>query len=131
LGVGTGPVEPRPDAASDADGGRSVAGRWAKARSEPCADLYPDVVEFFEGTFLATKGPAQGFLRWDAGIYHRLAPDRLRIQTATDELVTYPCTVTADELTVLDPEGCRLHYRRLPAAPPGGDSSGTDTKEPM
>lgn len=131
MGVGTGPVEPRPDAASDADSGHSVEGRWAKTRSEPCADLYPDVVEFSGGTFLGTKGPTQGFLRWDAGIYHRLAPDRLRIQTASDELVTYSCTVTADELTVLDPDGCPLHYRRLPAAPPGGDSSETDTKEQM
>ena len=114
VGEGTGHLDPRADVESGAgQDAESVVGRWAKARQDGCQQQYPDVIEFFEGTYLGTKGPGQGFLVWDAGIYKRLTPDRIRIQIATDELVTYQCSVTADLLTVLDPDGCCLEYRRV------------------
>lgn len=117
--------------AGDSDPGdaESVSGRWAKLGGGGCAERYPDVVEFLGGTYLGTKGPGQGFVLWDAGIYRRLAPDRIRIQIATDELVTYPCSVSADLLTVLDEHGCRLEYRRLRAGDRGGVATTTDDAE--
>ena len=129
MGEGTGQFEPRADVESgvgpDAE---SVVGQWAKVRTSGCEQQYPDVIEFFEGTYLGKKGPGQGFLVWDAGIYKRLAPDRIRIQIATDELVAYQCSVSADLLTVLDPDGCCLEYRRM-ADSEGGPTD--ETEEPM
>lgn len=130
MGEDAGQLEPRADVRAVGDhGAGSVVGRWAKARTDGCDHQYPDVIEFFEGTYLGTKGPGQGFLLWDAGIYKRLAPDRIRIQIATDELVTYQCSVSAGLLSVLDPHGCRLEYRRLPADPEGEATD--ETEEPM
>ncbi len=92
----------------------SVVGRWAREPGGPCAGRYPDAVEFLEGTYLGAKGPGQGFVVWDAGIYRRTAPDRLLVQTASDELVDYGCSVTGDRLTIVDDDECEVRYRRRP-----------------
>ena len=34
------------------------------------------------------------------------------IATATDELVTYPISLQADQFEITDAEGCRVTYRR-------------------
>lgn len=129
MGEGTGQLEPRADAVpGGGQDAESVVGRWAKIRATGCDQPYPDVIEFFEGTYLGSKGPGQGFLVWDAGIYKRLTPDRIRIQIATDELVTYQCSVSADLLTVVDPDGCCLEYRRVAEC---ADAPTDETEEPM
>lgn len=111
----------------------TVVGRWSKAAAEGCQEAYPDEIEFFEGTYLGSTAPGGGFPRWDAGTYQRVADDRIRIATSSDELVTYACTVSADRLVVLAEPDCRLEYRRLLQAPevnPDPDNPENIPKEP-
>ena len=90
----------------------SLAGSWRKIPSDPCDRLYPDEIEFKEATYLGKKGPEQGFIVWDAGIYEIVGPDEVKISIATDELVLYRFSISGDILTVTDREGCEFRYRR-------------------
>ncbi len=121
----------RPGSGQDADPyAPSLIGRWEKASCVgTCAHDYPDVIRFSEGTYLGSKGPGQGFVLWDAGIYSRPSADSLRLSTATDELMTYQCSVSATQLTVTAGPDCHLEYRRLPDADAGDRSSDVTTKE--
>ena len=94
-----------------------LTGEWCQLDDQPeCAAAYPRSLTFGTGTYRGTRGEGQGFVRWDAGTY-RVVAGGLRLSTATDELVTYGLEVSGDLLTVVDPAGCRLAYRRVP--PPG------------
>jgi hypothetical protein len=95
-------------------------GIWRKTASDVCAEAYPDEIEFFEHRFRGRKGPGQGFVRWDVGAYEVPGPGEIRIATATDERVDYAFTIEGDELTFVDPEGCRLTYTRAAPAAEGG-----------
>ena len=90
----------------------SLVGSWRKSASPPCADKYPDTVEFAEGTYRGTRGEGQGFVWWDAGVYRLEEPGQLVLGTATDELVSYSVRLGPDRLEVIDPEGCRFVYAR-------------------
>ena len=92
-------------------------GRWQKRTTAACAAEYPDHLEFFGGTYRGTRGEGQRFVVWDAGIYQVVAPDQVRIGTATDELVSYRFTVMPTLLTFIDQAGCTFEYERA-AAPP-------------
>ncbi|MGH3024045.1 MAG: hypothetical protein ACRDNI_10345 [Gaiellaceae bacterium] len=96
-----------------------LQGAWRKTTSEACAEAYPDEIEFFEHRFLGRKGPGQGFVRWDVGGYEVSGPDEIRVATATDERVAYEFSVEGDELTFVDPEGCRVTYARAAGAEGG------------
>jgi hypothetical protein len=90
----------------------SLQGSWRKTTSPPCADKYPDTIDFATGTYRGHRGEGQGFVWWDAGIYRLEAPDRLVLGTATDELVTYLVRLDETHLDVTDPDGCRFAYER-------------------
>jgi hypothetical protein len=100
----------------------SLVGAWAKSSESPCADRYPDSLTFAVGTYRGARGGTQGFVCWDAGSYRLEDGDTLVLTTATDELVRYRVVLTADELTVADPDGCVFAYRRLIGAPPAAPS---------
>lgn len=99
------------------DPAAGLVGRWQKASSDPCAAKYPDTLELRTGTYRGTRGPAQGFVWWDAGIWRiehtgdKGAP-QLVLTTASDELIAYPVTLHADSFDVVDDQGCRFSYRR-------------------
>ncbi len=97
----------------------SLVGEWAKSSGSPCADKYPDSLTFAGGTYRGARGPTQGFVCWDAGSYRLEDGPTLMLTTATDELVRYRVELTADGLTVTDPDGCVFAYRRLTPAAPG------------
>jgi hypothetical protein len=92
----------------------NLIGTWHKITAEPCADKYPATIMFSTGTYRGARGPGQGMVWWDAGIYRLEGPQRLVLSVATDELVTYEIVVRGDQLEVIDAEGCRFAYRRAP-----------------
>ncbi len=91
---------------------RNIVGTWIKVTTAECADKYPATVTFSTGTYRGTRGPSQGMLSWDAGIYRLESESSLVVATATDELVTYPIALQTDQFEVTDGEGCRITYRR-------------------
>lgn len=93
-----------------------LVGSWRKAEAPLCAARYPDLLTFSAGTYRGTRGPAQGFVYWDAGIYRVEEKGRLSISVATDELLAYEIRLEDDVLAVVDPDGCRFSYRRIPEA---------------
>jgi hypothetical protein len=92
----------------------NLVGTWHKITTLPCADKYPATITFSTGTYRGARGPGQGMVWWDAGIYRLEGPQRLVLSVATDELVTYEIAVHGDQLEVTDAEGCRFAYRRAP-----------------
>ena len=69
-------------------------------------------VTFSGGTYRGTRGPGQGMVWWDAGIYRLEDTKTLVVGTATDELVTYQIALQVDRFEVTDSEGCLVTYRR-------------------
>lgn len=90
----------------------NVVGTWAKTTTEACADKYPATMTFSGSTYRGTRGPAQGMVWWDAGIYRFEDVRTLVIGTATDELVTYQASLQGNQLEITDADGCRVTYRR-------------------
>jgi len=90
-----------------------MVGTWTKVTTAACADKYPATVTFSAGTYRGTRGPGQGMVWWDAGIYRFEGTRTLVVGTATDELVSYQITLqAADRFEFTDPEGCLVTYRR-------------------
>ena len=94
-----------------------MVGTWTKATTAACADKYPATLTFSTGTYRGTRGPGQGMVWWDAGIYRLEDGPTLVVSTATDELVAYRFELEADRFEVTDSEGCRVIYRRSPPTP--------------
>src|SRR5437867_10692767 len=81
----------------------SLAGKWKKTSTTKCADGYPDAIEFFERPrYLASKGPGQAFIWWDAGSYEVTGENEVKISIATDEQVSYRFSISGDLLTFVD-----------------------------
>jgi hypothetical protein len=89
-----------------------VVGTWTKATAAPCADKYPASLVFSTGTYRGARGPGQGMVSWDAGIYRLEGAGTIVVGTATDELVTYRIALHADQFVITDAEGCQVTYRR-------------------
>jgi hypothetical protein len=70
------------------------------------------MLEFATGTYRGRRGPGQGMVWWDAGIYRMEGSNKLVVGTATDELVEYRIELDGDRLNVTDPDGCRFTYER-------------------
>jgi hypothetical protein len=91
----------------------SLVGTWRKIDAPECAGRYPHEIEFREATYLARKGPGQGFIVWDAGGYVIVGPDTIKIDTASDEQVVYRFAETEDTVRFVDTAGCEFRYGRL------------------
>jgi hypothetical protein len=92
-----------------------LIGTWHKVTTATCAEKYPAVITFSTGTYRGARGPGQGMVWWDAGIYRLEGPRTLVLGVATDELVTYEIDIHGDGFDVTDPDQCRFSYRRAPA----------------
>jgi hypothetical protein len=97
---------------ADAHGNPKLVGSWIKVTTVACAEKYPATLEFAAGTYRGTRGPGQGMIWWDAGIYRHEDPSTLVVSTATDELASYPITYRDNEFEFTDANGCRVTYRR-------------------
>lgn len=91
---------------------QSMVGTWTKSTSAACADKYPATLTFSTGTYRGMRGPGQGMVWWDAGIYRLEDSNTLVVGTANDELVTYRISLEADRFEFTDSEGCVVTYRR-------------------
>lgn len=91
-----------------------LTGSWRKVGAPDCAGGYPDELTFSTGTYRGTRGPAQGFVQWDAGVYRVDDDGRLVLSLATDELVAYEFHLTGELLEIVDSAGCRFSYQRVP-----------------
>jgi len=92
-----------------------LVGSWRKVDAPECAQRYPEVLTFAPGTYRGAAGAAQGFISWDAGTYRLEDAGRLVLSTASDELVAYQMHLEGDVLQLVDPDGCRFSYQRVPA----------------
>jgi hypothetical protein len=90
----------------------TLVGSWKKVTESACADKYPATITFSTGTYRGARGPGQGMVWWDAGIYRLEGETTLVLSVATDELVTYQVVIHDDRLDVTDPDGCRFSYQR-------------------
>lgn len=94
-----------------------IVGHWGRAQTEPCAESYPDELEFrTEGIYLGRAGPGQGFVHWGGGDYEVVATDRIKLQDQTDMMVEYRLAADADRLRFTAPDGCEIAYRRSTGA---------------
>ena len=90
-----------------------LEGKWKKVTTEPCAEKYPDEIEFYDRPrFLAKKGPAQRFIWWDVGNYEAVGEGQVKIGTATGEIVTYEARLDGNLLTFVDDAKCEFTYKR-------------------
>ena len=90
----------------------SMVGTWTKTTTAACADKYPSTLTFSTGTYRGMRGPEQGMVWWDAGIYRLEGENTLVVGTATDELVKYQIVLHGDRFEFTDSEGCVVNYRR-------------------
>ena len=101
---------------ADRTGSTALTGEWTKVTTTQCAEKYPARITFAASTYRGARGPSQGMVWWDAGIYRLEEPQTLVLSVATDELVRYPIVVRDDEFEFTDSEGCRVGYRRQPSS---------------
>ena len=89
-------------------------GRWEKLPHPPCAQRYPDSLEFQErGLYVGRSEPPGTFTLWDAGTFELLDSQHLQLSTANDALVTYDVSWQQGRLTFVDADGCVFAYRKV------------------
>jgi hypothetical protein len=92
---------------------KALVGMWQKVTATPCAEKYPDDLEFHErGTYFGKKGPGD-FTWWDVGSYEVLAEDHVKISTATDAVIPYEFLLSGNTLTFVDQDQCQFSYHRV------------------
>jgi hypothetical protein len=91
---------------------KDLTGRWLKATTDACAELYPaELLLRPGGIYEAPGGPEVGAV-WHSGGW-RLEGGAFVIQMANDEMRPYRLETPADdELAITDAEDCRVVYRR-------------------
>ncbi|HEX2457853.1 MAG TPA: hypothetical protein VHI99_29415 [Vicinamibacterales bacterium] len=89
-----------------------LTGEWTKVTTASCAAKYPATIAFAGSTYRGARGPSQGMVWWDAGIYRLEGSQTLVLSVATDELVRYPIVMGDDEFEFTDSEGCKVVYHR-------------------
>jgi hypothetical protein len=95
------------------DRANPLAGSWEKTTVSACSESYPDHLVFKANRIYAGRREPPGtFTTWDAGTYEITGPDRVRISTANDAIVSYGFTIEGDVLTFVDEDACRFAYRR-------------------
>lgn len=94
------------------DNAQSLFGTWIRVTADSCAEKYPQTLTFSTGTYRGARGPDQGMVLWDAGIYRLEGAGTLVVSTASDELVSYGISLSSDRFEIVDADGCRVIYRR-------------------
>ena len=90
----------------------ALVGRWRRLTDEPCAEAYPERIEFREDGVYLADSEDQRFREWQAGDYE-LEAGSVRMQMSTDAMQPFDISFPDDEqLVFLDAGGCRIEYRR-------------------
>lgn len=92
-----------------------LIGNWQKTDGPDCSRIYPDRIRFEDsGLYFAEQDKPGVFTLWDVGTFEVSGPDRIRLSTATDAVLTYSIHMRADEIRIRDPDGCEFGYRKAP-----------------
>lgn len=98
--------------------GRDLIGSWRREPGESCGPDYAAELHFGpDGLYEGTTDPPGEFTWWDSGTWLVTEAGRVSLSIANDAVVSYRYELTADRLTIVDPSGCRVTYRRQPDAP--------------
>jgi hypothetical protein len=92
----------------------NLTGHWQKSTHSTCSTKYPATIEFKANGLYTAQGDSKAQVQpvWDVGKFI-INQDTVRISTYTDAVVPYKASLDADTLTLQDPEGCTVAYRRL------------------
>ena len=90
-----------------------IVGHWRRRETAPCAEAYPDALEFRAGgIYLGQAGAGQGFIHWGGGDYEIVGADRIKLQDQTDAMVEFRLEADADTLRFTAADGCEIAYGR-------------------
>lgn len=90
-----------------------LLGAWERTSEAECAAGYAARLHFqHNGLYFGSSEPAGAFTWGDGGTWRVIAPGQLALSTANDAVVTYAYRFDNQQLTFIDPAGCRLSYRR-------------------
>ena len=90
----------------------TLVGHWRKSSTDAATPRYPDQLEFrADGTYRGRASAPGTFVVWDVGTY-RVSGETLRMSTATDAVVAYRLSRTADGLRIVDDRGVEISYAR-------------------
>ena len=96
----------------------SLVGHWQRVDPAATRDPYPVEIDFAESTFSGRRGPDQGLIYWDAGIYRPEGRTTLVLSTYSDELVKYPIMLDHLRLEVTTADHGVIVYERKLEPPP-------------
>jgi hypothetical protein len=93
---------------------RALLGRWRKATHDPCAQTYPDELEFYaNGTYAGSSGDTgEEFTWWSGGGYEVVSGNKLKIQLANDARALFEFASADGALRFEDDKGCVFEYLR-------------------
>lgn len=92
---------------------QAFVGVWEKVTRSPCSEPYPHRLVFRgDGQYRGESRQQGMFTIWDVGTFEMADGSGMKISTANDAVRRYTFTLVGDELTFVDPEGCRFAYRR-------------------
>lgn len=92
----------------------TLAGKWEKLSTEPCSRKYPARIEFQDRRLYAGTADTPGeFTWWDAGTWELSGEGQVKLSTATDAVIAYKYSISANVVTFTDPDGCEFKYRKI------------------
>lgn len=90
----------------------ALIGHWRKVSNDASTARYPDQLEYrADGTYRGRASIPGKFVVWDAGSF-RVQAGALRMSTATDQVVSYRLSTSADGLCIIDEQGIEVRYVR-------------------
>lgn len=91
----------------------TLTGIWTRQTQSDCAGRYPAQIEFKANNLYEAQADANATLHpvWDVGTWSAEG-NQLKVSTSTDARVTYTASLKDNVLTIKDPDGCTLEYRK-------------------
>lgn len=90
-------------------------GEWQKITQSDCSRLYPQRIRFADnGLYFGEADPPGSFTTWDVGTYELTGETEIRLSTANDEVVAYQVQRSANQLRIIDLDGCEFVFERIP-----------------
>lgn len=90
-----------------------LVGSWRKVQGSAGAEHYPAFLRFEpNGLYRGEPEPPVQFTKWDLGTWRISSPGKVSISTANDAVIEYGFDGSGEQLSFIDPEGCRFAYRR-------------------
>ena len=92
----------------------AIISTWTRISQEPCAQLYPETLEFREDGVYLTSSSDDTFREWQAGDYKIQDKSFLKMQLSNDAMGLYHFSFQGSERLVFeDSNGCRITYGKM------------------